>query len=127
MSSKKIKYTTNAQRLRMAEMREDGYTYREIAEEIGCSLNTVAMNCIKQGAERPDSNWKSHKEIKGPAVMRRGNHVVRRYLPEEDVELLRLEAEGLRIAEISRRTGRKVNSIIGRLRTLARKEERSLS
>ena len=60
----------------------------------------------------------------GPVEMKRGNHVVRRFTPEEDALLLTLEAEGLSYTEIGRRLERPHTSISGRLMTLARHEER---
>ena len=50
----------------------------------------------------------------------RGGHVVRRFTAFEDAEILRLAAEGVSRNRIAKQLGRRHNSIIGRLMTLAR-------
>lgn len=108
---------------RIAALREAGETYREIAAIFGCSDKAISWHCLRLGAEPPKKTalWKG---IKGPEVVKRGNHLVRRYTQEDDACLLRLEAEGKTVTEIARALGRKWNSIRGRLMTLARREER---
>ena len=59
-----------------------------------------------------------------PMTVTRGDHIVRRFTSDEDSVLLQLEAEGLRICEMSRALGRPPNSIRGRLMTLARHQAR---
>ena len=61
----------------------------------------------------------------GPAVVHRGDHVVRRFMPDDDARLLALDAEGLGHSAIGRAMGRPANSIRGRLMTLARREARA--
>lgn len=55
----------------------------------------------------------------------RGNHVVRRFTPEEDAQLIELAAEGLGPTEIGKRMGRGHNTIMGRLFTIARPDARN--
>lgn len=115
---------SEAEIARIVELREAGWGYARIAAEMGCSANTITWHCLRHAADppRPGRCWAG---VKGPAVMRRGNHVVRRYTPEEDERLLAMEQEGLGVCEIARRLGRKPNSVIGRLMTLARRAERA--
>ncbi len=103
-------------------LRERGRSFGQISARLGLSRGTISWHCLKHGAEppRPGRSWDVPKVME----MRRGNHVVRRYSPEEDARLLALEARGLRIAEIARALGRASNSIRGRLMTLARRDER---
>lgn len=81
----------------------------------------VDYHCLRRGAEIPKPNrspmFKKREE-------RRGNHVVRRFTADEDAMILRMELEGRGVCEIARRLGRPHNSIIGRMMTLARQEER---
>ena len=107
----------------LAELREvRGLTYRRIAEIVGRSAGAVAWQCLKNGIEKPG-------ELPRVQVRRdplnRGGGVVRYYSPEEDAELLRLEATGLNYYEIARAMGRANSSIRGRLLTLARQDERA--
>jgi hypothetical protein len=50
---------------------------------------------------------------------------VRRFTAEEDALLLQMEANGARYCEMCRALGRRHNSIIGRLATLARRDARA--
>lgn len=109
---------------RICTMRAAGKSFEQIGRAIGCSAKAVSWHCLRLGAEgpKPTTLWDG---IKGPAVVMRNGHEVRRYTPEDDAQLLSLEAEGLPISTIARRMGRRPNSVTGRLMTLARREERS--
>jgi len=115
---------TQEQKESMAGMRERGLSYGQIALKFGCSPNAVAWHCLRLGADPPNAR-KLSGEIVGPLVMQRGNHVVRRFTAEDDATLQAMSASGKPLAEIARTLGRKHNSIIGRLMTLARRAERA--
>ena len=70
-------------------------------------------------------NGATRKARIGPAIVRRGDHIVRRFTEKEDALLLELEAQNLNYSEIARRLDRRRNSIVGRLATLARREARA--
>ena len=94
---------SEAEIARIVELREAGWGYARIAAEMGCSANTISWHCLKHAADppRPPRCWGA---IRGPTVTRRGNHVVRRYTPEEDERLLAMKQEGLGVCEIARRS-----------------------
>jgi transposase-like protein len=117
-----MKRLTAEDKVRMVEMRERGCTVARIARHLGCSQGAVSWNLLKLAAE-PPKGTRPWSGVRGPLVVTRGNHVVRRFTPEEDARLLALEAEGLGDTEIGRRLGRKSNSVRGRLMTLARRDE----
>lgn len=110
---------------RIAELREADVKYEAIGAEVGLSASYVSFLCLKNGFEPSDpSRWPTWEGIRGPAVMQRGNHQVRRFTDAEDAQLLALEAEGISLSEIARRMGRARNSVQGRLMTLARRDAR---
>lgn len=115
---------TSEQHEAMAEMREAGRTYGQIALAFGCSESTAYWICLKLGADRPDAKPLAQRAL-GPEVVQRNGHAVRRYSAEEDAQLLALSAEGKGDSEIGRLIGRKPNSVRARLMTLARHEARS--
>lgn len=108
---------------RIADLRERRLTEAAIAAKIGCSLGSVSWALLKLGidinADRPLPPVPT-----APVVAQRGDHVVRRFTQAEDEQLLALEADGLSVYAISQRLGRRNNSVLGRLRTLARREAR---
>lgn len=106
---------------RAAEMREEGFTYKQIGDELGMSQASVYWHCLRLGADSPTSPPKTNI---GPLVTKRGDHTVRRFTPEEDAKMLEMEQAGATRSDIARALGRRHNSVIGRLLTLARKDER---
>jgi hypothetical protein len=113
----------------MCEQREAGRSCAAIARAVRsmfghhCSESAVQWNCLREGADPP--NAKPLKpNVSGPVVIRRGDHQVRHFTPEEDALLLQLKADQVCHAEIGRRLNRRGNSIVGRLLTLARHEAR---
>lgn len=106
-----------------AALREAGWPIRQIAEKLGMSESAVDWHCIRLGADAPSRQWAAPR-APGPQQMQRGNHVVRRFTSDEDAQLLDLVDQGLPRAEIARRLNRRLNSIQGRLMTLARHEAR---
>jgi DNA-binding CsgD family transcriptional regulator len=108
----------------VAAMREAGKSYGQIARRLGKHKNTISWCCLVNGIDSPKASKLWTDGIKGPAEVIRGDYVLRRFTPEEDAELLRLEATGMSPAAIGRAIGRGRNSVVGRLATLARREER---
>lgn len=110
---------------RMAEMRERGLSYGQIGRLLNMSPGAVSWHCLRLGVESPKP-LKGHFNPKpGPTVMKRGNHVVRRFTPAEDRMLLEMEMEGIKRSEICKALGRSNNSVLGRLMTLARRDARA--
>lgn len=105
-------------------MREAGRTMGQIALKLGCSVGSVSWALLRLGvdlhADRPLPEVPVEPVIRG-----RGRHVFRLYTQAEDQQLLALEAEGLNASQIGRRLGRRTNSIVGRLATLARRDARA--
>ena len=116
---------TTEQANAIAEMREAGLSISRIAQKLGMSDGSVAWQCLKFAADPPKLATRvPARTAPGPVVVMRGGHQVRHFTPEDDAQLLALEAERLTISEIARRLGRKPNSIRGRLYTLARHDAR---
>jgi hypothetical protein len=108
----------------MAEMRGRGCSYEQIGRKIGCSSSAVSWHCLRLAIDPPKPRaLKLNYHLVAP--MKRGNHIVRPYSPEEDAKIVALERQGKSDTEIGRELGRKANSIRGRLMTLARREERA--
>lgn len=112
-----------------AELRERGLTIGQIARKLSTpdrriSEGAISWHCLKLGADLPPARRKNAATGRQP--VRRGNHVVRPFTPEEDETLLRLASEGQGPTAIARQLGtnRKSNSITGRLMTLARHQAR---
>jgi len=114
---------TEADYARMAELRESGVSVARIAAIVGCSPGWVNWKCLQLGAEPPNARPLADA-IVGPPVVRRGDHLVRRFTHEEDAALIAMEREGLSPSAIGRRLGRTPGSVKGRLMTLARREAR---
>lgn len=106
------------------EMRESGLGRRAVAKALGMSPGAVDYHCLKLGADVPGAMkvWK-------PKVMRspRGNHFVRRFSEFEDAIITQMSIDGKGVNEIAKHLGRRHNSITGRLRTLARREEQEMA
>lgn len=109
-----------------ARLREKGMSCAAIAKRLDMSVGAVSWHCLRLGADSPNTTANApakmhHSEVK------RGNHIVRRFTPEEDQLITRMDMRGASLAEMSRATGRRHNSIRGRLMTLARHEDRKES
>jgi DNA-binding CsgD family transcriptional regulator len=119
---------TDAQIDEMCALRERGRSARQIARHfadagVTISASAIDWQCLSHGADAP-------RQLQGPctqavAPYRRGASVVQPYTPAEDARLRHLRGLGLRISEISRRMGRKPNSVRARLLTLARRDARA--
>ncbi len=105
----------------IAELREAGHSTPALAKRFNVSIGCISWHCLKQAAEPPVRKYRLGD--KGPLIVKRGRHEVRRYTPNEDRQLETLSRQGLSSSEIGRRLNRKPNSINGRLMTLARREE----
>ncbi len=109
----------------MVALREAGKTCQWIANHftrggtrVGAS--TIDWHCLRLGVTSPRGLRQLDPANRRP--MRRGAHTVRPYTPEEDGLLLAFDRQGLSRAEMALRLDRRVNSICGRLFTLARRE-----
>lgn len=116
---------TEADCERMAEMREAGASYNVIAREFKCSAKAISWHCLRLGADPPKPMPLRPDYYLQCPTLKRGNHIVRAFTPDEDARLVAMELEGKSITEIARVLGRKWNSCRGRLMTLARRDERA--
>ncbi|GJD92877.1 hypothetical protein [Methylobacterium iners] len=114
---------TDAELDRLVEMRERGKTHAVIARALGCSVSAVSYQCLRLGVETPKPPSVSI-EIRGPLVTTRNGYMVRRFTPEDDAQILAMEAEQRSVSEIARHLGRQPHSVRQRLMTLARREAR---
>lgn len=110
---------TQEKLFQIADMVEAGMTRPEIAERMGASIGAVEWQILRLGVTGPRSVKLPQL---GGSYIRRGR-VVRRFTPEEDAHLLRLEAEGLTATQIGRQIGRAHHTVMGRLSALARHEQ----
>ena len=108
----------------IAELRESGKSYAWIGRKLGMSNGNVNWICLKYGFEK--ANRRDPLGARGPLRMMRGNHVVRRYTPDEDAKIIEMTLAGDNTTAIARALGRKPQSILARKMTLARIEERAL-
>ncbi len=104
-------------------MRSAGRSYRAIGNAIGMSPGAVSWYCLANAIEPPNPR-KPVAEMRGPLVMRRGEHEIRRFTEDEDRRLVALSKRGFSYGHIAQQIGRKPNSVRGRLMSLARREER---
>jgi DNA-binding CsgD family transcriptional regulator len=112
---------TPEQKDAMCEMRERGLSIETIARELELKAATVNWHCTKLAADPPAAKPLPEK-IVGPVTMKRGNHTVQRFTPEDDARILAWRAEGIRNCDIARKLARRPHSVAGRLITLARRE-----
>ena len=116
---------TDEQIERAAAMRERGLSFGQIAQRLGVSPGAVSWHCLRLGAERPNAG-PLRAPPNEPVVFKRGAHEIRPFTAVEDAQLLELASKGLSRAAIGRALGRKHNSVMGRLMTLARHEVRGI-
>lgn len=87
-----------------------GNTYGAIALSYGCVAQTVRHHCLRAGiksAKRPLAGF--------PAVTSRKGVEVRRFLPDEDAQLLRMLGEQVPPSQMARTLGRRNGAIANRL------------
>lgn len=114
----------------VCQLREAGWSLKRISlamatRGINVSPGSIAWACLRNGADLPARRRQTHSFTERTMVVKRGDHLVRRYTAEEDRQILEMEAAGASVASIGRRLGRKHNSILGRLAALARRQARS--
>jgi len=116
---------TDGDLVRIADLRERGWSFGRIRAALGSRISesAISWHCLRLGADPPRARVLPDK-IVGPAVVSRGGHLVRRFTPAEDARILALAAEGKGCGTIARLIGRRSNSVVGRLMTLARREAR---
>jgi len=99
-------------------MRESGKSFHAIAEATGVHRKTCEYHAVKLGAASPFTILQTHRRSK---YFRHGQ-AVRGFTELEDQQITAWALEGVSLSEMGRRLGRRHNSIMGRLRTLARRE-----
>lgn len=114
---------TDEQIEQAAEMRERGLSFGVIARLTGMHEKSIHWHCLRVGADKP-------RDLRRPAppranYVRKDGKVVRRFKPDEDAKLLELAIQGVTISQMCKHLDRKHNTIIGRLRVLARNEARA--
>lgn len=114
---------TDEQSAQIAEYREAGRSLAWIARKLDLSIGAVSWHCLRYGIESPEA--KPVPIYSGPMIMERGAGMVRRFTAEEDAILLNLSMQNVTVSAMAKQLGRKHNSIIGRLATLARRDERA--
>lgn len=105
-------------------LRGKGWSYQRLAEKFECSEGAIDYHCLKNGIEPPNgiNLWNEPKHL----VIKRGNGVVRRFTPEEDEKLLKMNTT-TRLKEIGIALERRPSSVLARLCTLARRAEHQLN
>ena len=114
---------TDAQIEEMAEMREAGKTYQAIGDHFGVAAKTIRWQCLRVGADSPSGHQIKPSSL--PMVMMRAGRVFRRFTPDEDARLREMREAGAKTSSIARELGRKPNSVLGRLMTLAMHDARA--
>ncbi|MBU0643672.1 MAG: hypothetical protein KJ731_21160 [Alphaproteobacteria bacterium] len=107
-----------------AILRETGMSVDAIAKRLGMSRGSVSWHCLRLGADSPNTVT-NVSDPKGPMVVARGDHYVKRFTATEDRALIDMDIAGWRVCDMARALDRKPNSIRGRLMTLARREARA--
>jgi hypothetical protein len=102
----------------IALMREAGSTYRAIADATGLPVSTCEYHTIRLGAVSP----RGLRRQKAPAAHTRSGSAVRAFTDAEDAQITAWSIANVPLIEMGRRLNRKHNSILNRLRTLARRE-----
>lgn len=100
----------------IADLVEAGRTVRQIAEQFDASEGAIAWQILRLGVVGPRTKRATPRDR---SYVRAGR-IVRPFTEEEDQLILRLEGQGMSVVQIAKQLGRKHNSIIGRLATLAR-------
>lgn len=117
---------TPAQRERIAQFRESGKTFAAIAAEVGCSISATQWTCASLGAEHPTKRPPTPYRDPERISIRNG-HPMRSFGPAEDAVVVELSLAGRTPHSIARTLKRAPSSVLGRMRTLARREEREFA
>lgn len=108
----------------VAYLREGrGWTHERIALHLGRSWSWIWFVCLENGIDKPGARRRAHRM---PASAVRPGVTVRSFTVDQDRELLALERELPNYAEIGRRIGRARQTVVARLATLARRDERAI-
>jgi hypothetical protein len=107
-----------------ARLRETGMSAKAIGKRLGMSASAVSFHCLRLGADSPNTVG-NIPDPKGPMVVARGNHQVRRFTPEEDRLLIDMDVAGAKVCDMAKKLDRKPNSVRCRMMTLARRETRA--
>lgn len=102
----------------IATMREAGAQFQAIEQATGIHRKTCEYHAVRLGALPPAGARRCPR----PARYSRAGAVVRGFTELEDQQITAWSIDGVSLKEMGRRLGRKHNSILGRLRTLARRE-----
>lgn len=103
---------------------EAGEKLKSLAARFDISVSALRWNMLREGASPPGAK-QLQQTAPGPLIVRRGNHEVRHFTPQEDAQMLELSQSGKSTAQIARALGRRWNSTRGRLMTLARHDDRN--
>ena len=120
MTKRRAKLTTE-EKDQIATLREKGWGLERLAEQFNCTVGSISWCCLMAGVSPPGAE--KRKRVQHTHPYRRGKSLVRPFTPEEDQLIEQMRAAGETLTAISRATGRRHNSIVGRLCTLARRRE----
>jgi|GEM_PF-1708516 len=99
---------------------EAGATFTAAAQQLGVGYGVVRYHMLRLGIA--SGRTRTQERALSRTVCFRDGRPVWRFTPAEDAKLLALEAQGISVAEIARRIGRRTSSVFMRLATLARIE-----
>lgn len=102
----------------IADMREAGMPLKAIARATGVHYRTCQYHAGRLGAIAPNSARVPQRH----AECIRSGRVVRPFSEAEDQQITAWSIANVPLIEMGRRLGRKHNSVLMRLRTLARRE-----
>jgi DNA-directed RNA polymerase specialized sigma24 family protein len=106
----------------LCRRREQGWSYRRLADQFGVTRGAVHYHTLRQGAVSPRQVCRP-TPTEPHAFVAGDGRTQRRFTQAEDALLLALEGEGLNYNEIARRCGRARTSVRIRLMTLALRDE----
>lgn len=122
---------TEEQLEKACELREGkGLSTRQIIIRLGLGISDGALDWhfLIRGVESPNMIFRPKQIYRDEGrVIERSGHKVRRFTREEDAKITAMSKRGCRPCEIARALGRRHNSVMGRLATIARHEERKLA
>ena len=111
---------TDAQLEAAIDMRLRKKTIPQIGLKLGVKPNTIDYHLRRLGVFPP--GWVHRGAEQSRKGYERSGHTVRKFTPEEDALIEKLDQEGLGYSAIGRRIGRKANSVRARLTALANRE-----
>lgn len=113
---------TTEQVTEMAELREQGWSYKRLGARFGITPGAVHYRCLTMCAVSPRSRSLGRSTPRSAKVAGFGR-VVRPFTPEEDAKMLALAEQGLTSCAIAAVTGRAKSSVRVRMLTLGVREE----